>query len=174
MTDKRTFILQEMSKLYTMFCLPGISQNTETKEIKIEYVWQSDEAMQLFETLGEILKIENVALLEQQYAQHGLDAILEPIKKRMYDILRNPRNRVVRIHVSSYFGWRLRAAGETFHNPVRDGAEYHLLGYPCEVHHEKFVYAWAVEYQTMVDLSPEKAELKTVLSSDAEEEWQSM
>lgn len=72
MPDKRTIILQEMSKLYIKFCLPKISQNTKTKEVTIEYIWQSNEAKQLFETLGEILKIENVALLEQQYAQHGM------------------------------------------------------------------------------------------------------
>ena len=72
MPDKRDVILQEMSKIYTMFCLPRITMNTKTHETKIEYVWQNDEARQLFETLGELLKIENQALLEQQYAQHGV------------------------------------------------------------------------------------------------------
>lgn len=46
--------------------------NTKTHETKIEYVWRNDEAKQLFEALGELLKIENLALLEQQYAQHGV------------------------------------------------------------------------------------------------------
>ena len=99
----------------------------------------------------------------------NLDAILEPIKKKVYDILRNPRARVVRIHISFDFELRLRAAGETFQKFIIDGAERHLLGYPCEVHREKFVYVWAVEYQTIIDLSSEKAELKTVLSGEIQE-----
>jgi hypothetical protein len=70
MPDKRDVILQEMTKVYIMFCLPRITLNTKTKEVSVEYIWQNDDAKRNYELLGEMLKIENVALLEQQYAQH--------------------------------------------------------------------------------------------------------
>lgn len=97
---------------------------------------------------------------------NDIDSLLEPLKKRMYGILRNPRARILRIHLSRDYGLRLRAAGENLNNGTLDGSEYHLLGYPCEVHLKEFPYHWAFEYETIVDLSPEKAELKRLLSGE--------
>ena len=75
---------------------------------------------------------------------NGIDLLLEPLKKKKHEILRNPRARILRIHVSRDFELRLHAAGETMKNGTIDGSEYHLLGYPCEVHWEKFAYHWTL------------------------------
>ena len=72
MPDKRDVILYEMTKVYIMFCLPRVTLNTKTKEVSVEYIWQNDDAKKNYELLGEMLKIENVTLFEQQYAQYRL------------------------------------------------------------------------------------------------------
>jgi len=70
--DKREFICKEMHKIYVMFCLPQFTIHTKTKQLSIDYVWKNDEAKKCFESLGEMLEIENIVLLKQQYAMQEI------------------------------------------------------------------------------------------------------
>ena len=62
-------IIQEMSRIYSMFCCPRGILNTETREITFENVWRNSDAEAYYNTLAEILKT-------QQADQHAHESEL--------------------------------------------------------------------------------------------------
>lgn len=54
-------IIQEMSRIYSMFCWPRGILNTETREITFENICRNSDAEAYYNTLAEILKTQQAA-----------------------------------------------------------------------------------------------------------------
>lgn len=57
-------IINEMSRIYSMFCWPRAIINEQTREVVFEHVWKNSDAESYYNTLAEVLKT-------QQAAQHS-------------------------------------------------------------------------------------------------------
>ena len=62
-------IIQDMSRIYSMFCFPRVTQNLDTGKISIENVWSNIEAKETYEKLSELLQHEYAHQQSEQRKQ---------------------------------------------------------------------------------------------------------